>query len=129
MIENNEMVKENVINKSKAVLVFQLITAVLYAVLTIFIIGSFFESVVLVDKNEPYVGVGIALYLVIFVMIFGGSGAILTAVMSLIGLIVGLNKRKKGFFVSKGKIAYFIVFIILPILTVAIIGILTKLMA
>ena len=129
MIENNEMVKENVINKSKAVLVFQLITAVLYAVLTIFIIGSFFESVVLVDKNEPYVGVGIALYLVIFIMIFGGSGAILTAVMSLIGLIVGLNKRKKGFFVSKGKIAYFIVFIILPILTVAIIGILTKLMA
>ena len=116
MIENNEMVKENVINKSKAVLVFQLITAVLYAVLTIFIIGSFFESVVLVDKNEPYVGVGIALYLVIFVMIFGGSGAILTAVMSLIGLIVGLNKRKKGFFVSKGKIAYFIIFIILEII-------------
>ena len=126
MIENKEIEKEKIVNKSKAVLVFQIITAVLYAVLAVLLISSFFESVVFVDKNEPYVGVGIALYLVVFVIIFGGIGAIITALTSLVGLIVGLNKKKKGFLVSKGKIAYFIVFIILPILTVLAIALLTK---
>ena len=129
MIDNKELEKEIVINKSRAVLVFKIITAILYTVLAIMLIGSFLESVVFVDKNEPYVGVGIALYLVIFVIIFGGAGAILTLLMSFIGLIVGLNKKKKGFLVSKGTIVYFIVFMILPIITVLMIGIATKMMA
>lgn len=126
MIENREIEKEKVVNKSKAVLVFQIITAVLYAVLAVLLISSFFESVVFVDKNEPYVGVGIALYLVIFVIMFCGIGAIITSLVSFVGLIISLNKKKKGFLVSKGKIAYFIVFIILPILTVLAIALLTK---
>ncbi len=128
MIENNklEIKKEEV--KSKAVLIFQIITTALYLFFVFFMVYTFIDSVVLVDNPQTH-SLGVALYFVFFVIIFGGIGSLIIALVSLAGLIVALFKRKKGFFVSKGKIAYFIVFIILPILTVAIIGILTKLMA
>lgn len=127
-MENN-IVMENIENKgkSKGVLIFQIITAILYLMLSFFLIYSFIDSVLIVENPDTH-SLGVAVFFVIIVVIIGGIGAAINALVSLAGLMFAIFKRKKGFIVSKGKIAYFIVFIVLPILTVLILGIITKLM-
>ncbi len=122
MIDNMEVKR-----KSKAVVIFQIIVALLYAFFAFFMIYTFIDSVVLVENPNTH-SLGVAIFLIYIVIIFGGAGAITNLIVSFIGLMVCLVKKKKGFLVSKGQIAYFIVFCILPVLTVFTIGIITRLM-
>lgn len=60
-------------------------------------------------------GLGLALYLIIFVLIGGGVCTLISTVCSVIGLFVTLDKREPG--TKKGQIAFFIIMSLLPLVT------------
>ncbi len=113
--------------KNTLLIVLQVIVAVLFVGLTAFLVGGLINEINTPPANTENTidlsGLGLALYLIIVIILIGGAGYLLNTILSIVGLIISLSKRKDG--VGKGTIIYFIIFIALPIITEALLILLT----
>ncbi len=107
--------------KSKFLTALKIIFSVIYLAVTIWLVWG------LVDIAISPSGVNsldVALYLVFIVLIFGSIGYILSLIPAIIGLIYSSVKK-----LGKGNIISFIIAVILPIITEAILIIVCNLLA
>ena len=104
-----------------------MIVAVLFVGLTVFLVSGLINEITKPPVNSENTidlsGLGLALYLIIVIILIGGAGYLLNTILSIVGLIISLSKRKDG--VGNGTIIYFVVFIALPIITEALLILLT----
>lgn len=92
--------------------VVSIISYVAVLVLLILPLQSVLESAEVGGLSE---GISVALYLVLFVIIIGGIGCLISTVVSVVGLFVTLDKRQPG--TKKGQIVFFSIMSLLPIIT------------
>ena len=113
-LEVTEDIQPTKPKKSLAVLILQIVTAVLFALTTAVIIWSVVSGYVSDLNNESgwkFGKLGMALALIIY----GVSGYGATAITSIVGLVLSCTKKRKSI-TTKGQKIYFIVFIVLPII-------------
>lgn len=104
--------------RAVAVTALQIITAVIYTFLT-----TYFMIMLIDVINTPppqdgsFDGRGLALaaFLIITIAI-GGIGYIINLIVSIAGIVVSANAKKKDI-VGMGSIIYFVIFTVLPIIT------------
>ncbi len=123
-IQNNDVAP--VQNKKKFLLVWKIIVAVLYAAITGFLVWSLFDALASLNDSVPegqlnFNGLGYGLYLIIVVLILGSIVYAVNAILSIVGLVVSVKKDA-----GIGTKIYFIIFIVLPIITEIIIFIVAK---
>lgn len=87
-----------------------IITPILYAIITIYLAWSLAD--VMGGENQA---LGIAIWLSIIFTIFGTGGYIACEIPAIIGLILTCVKKPNG--LRKGQLVYFMIFIVLPIVT------------
>lgn len=87
-----------------------IITPILYAIITIYLAWSLLD--VMGGENQA---LGIAIWLSIIFTIFGTGGYIVCEIPAIIGLILTCVKKPNG--LRKGQLVYFMIFIVLPIVT------------
>ena len=116
-----EQVKENEVatanNKSTFLLVWKIVVAVLYVIITALLVWGLVDALIKLNTPVPdgkvnFNGLGFAIFLVIIVLVFGTIAYAINVITSIVGLVIS---RKKG--ADKGTKIYFIVFIFLPIIT------------
>ncbi|MBO5067937.1 MAG: hypothetical protein J6C62_06005 [Clostridia bacterium] len=90
-----------------------IITPILYSLVTLFLVYTLYDTVV--GANPDTLGLSLALWLTLFLIIFGTFGYIAAMIPAIIGLILTIVRRPSGLRV--GQLIYFIVFTILPILS------------
>lgn len=100
--------------KYKSLLVFKILFIVAYVLMTAFLVWNFIDAL-----NSENVGLSLALYLALIVIIIGSIGYIVCLTLAIIGLIISIIKK------TKPNIITFIIFTFLPIITEAIIIIIT----
>lgn len=115
------MTLQNSNEKQKKLLVPRIISAVLYLLVTAFLVYSLIDSL-----NSENLSLSIALYLAIIVIIFGSIGYGVCIIFSFVCFIVAIAKRK---ILAKGTSTYFAIFTILPVLTEFLIIVICKLIA
>ena len=96
--------------KKNNLLALKIIFAITYLIVTIFLVVQYVEVATIVDQANK--AVSLALYLAIFVIIFGGIGYGLSLIISIVGLIFACIKK-----VGRGTITFFITTTILPIIS------------
>lgn len=115
--------------KNVAIIIFQIIAALIYLGVTVYL------TVLLIDVlNTPPPqdgqidgkGIAFAAYLIITI-IFGGIGYIIDIIISIVGLVVSSNQRKKGC-CGVGTIIYFVAFVLLPIITFIVLIVLPRIL-
>ena len=99
--------------KSGKYKVLWIITPILYSLVTLFLVYTLYDTVV--GANPDTLGLSLALWLTLFLIIFGTFGYIAAMIPPIIGLILTIVRRPNGLRV--GQLIYFIVFTILPILS------------
>ena len=112
-LEVTEDIQPTKPKKSLAVLILQIVTAVLFALTTAVIIWSIISGVVSDMNNESGWKLG-KLGMAIILIIYGILGYGATAITSIVGLVLCCSKKFKST-TTKGQKIYFIVFIALPI--------------
>lgn len=95
--------------------VLKIITAVFYALIVLFFVATFIDTVLSYDPNAQFTGLGFAVYLIVIVVYIGSIANAVPTILSVIGIILSVKKRSKGCPVS--TTVFFIVFAILPYLT------------
>lgn len=95
--------------KSKFLTALKIIFIIIYVLLTAFLAWGLIDTLTAPSENAS---LGLAIYLAIVVIIFGGIGYALSLVVAILGMIVAIVKRA-----GKGNVAFFIVAVLLPILT------------
>lgn len=105
--------------KQPKLLVPRIISAVLYLLITAFLVYTLIDSL-----DSENLSLSIGLYLAIVLIILGGISYGVSIIFSFVCLIIAIVKRKK---LTKFTPFYFLIFTILPILTMAIIFIICKL--
>lgn len=90
-----------------------IITPILYSLVTLFLVYTLIDTVA--GANPDTLGLSLALWLTIFLIIFGSFGYIGAMIPAIIGLILTIVRRPSGLRV--GQLIYFIIFTILPILS------------
>lgn len=100
--------------KYKSLLIFKILFIVAYALMTAFLVWNLIDS--LTSEN---VGLSLALYLALIVIIIGSIGYIVCIILAIVGLIISIVKK------TKPNIITFVIFTLLPIITEAIIIIIT----
>lgn len=103
------MTNQNIQEKPKKLLVPRIISAVLYVLVTAFLVYSLIDSL-----NSNNVSLSIALYLSIIVIIFGSISYGVCIIFSFVCFIIAMVKRKT---LTKATPIYFAIFTALPILT------------
>ena len=119
LFEQNDLFETEIVpptkpKKSLAVLIFQIVTAVLFVVTTALMVWSVVSGYVSDLNNESgwkFGKLGMALALIIY----GVSGYGATVITSIVGLVLSCTKKRKSI-TTKGQKIYFIVFIVLPII-------------
>lgn len=114
MIEIDEKVLKQ--PKKTSLIIFATITALIYIIYTVFLAVGIIEALT-TPTTDNWAGVGVALFYVFFVIIFGSIFYGADIILAIIGLIISHKKRKQG--LKKGFNGYFIVMCILPLLTLA----------
>lgn len=110
MTENNEVLNDN--KKIPKFTPYKIVVATLYALITLFLVGSLIDVIVNPGTN---LGWSLALYLAIILIIIGGIANGICAVLSTVGIILSAVKRKDG--CKTSTLIYFCVFAGLPIFT------------
>ncbi|MBQ9756036.1 MAG: hypothetical protein IJV99_00385 [Clostridia bacterium] len=111
---------ERTVERVKRVPIFlKVLSAIIYLVVTAFLIYGLIGCL-----DDKKVKVSLAFYLTFSVIIFGSIGNIISTIVSLVGLIISIIKRKNGG--SMADVIYFIVMVILPALTEIVIILITK---
>ncbi len=95
-------------NRSIFLTILKILSAVFYALVTAYLVYGLID----VLSSGGNVSLGIAVYLTFSVIILGSIGYIITLIPAIIGLISSIAKEA-GLF----SILYFVVFILLPIIT------------
>lgn len=114
LIIDDNILEERANQKKKGELTaLKVVSAILYALVTGFLLFEFFWILFTEQSN---VGLGLAVYLVIILAAIGSIANAVPTILSLIGLIITVVKRKKGEF-SISTLVYFIVFTALPYVT------------
>ena len=117
-ITNNVAAEEKPKKRPVAVLVLQIITAIIYTLLT----GFFISMLIDVAGTPPaqdgsFDGKGLALAVfLIMLIVFGGIGYIINLILSIVGIVVSSNAKKKEL-CGMGRVIYFVVFTLLPLIT------------
>ena len=99
--------------KSGKYKVLWIITPILYSLVTLCLVYTLYDTVV--GANPDTLGLSLALWLTLFLIIFGTFGYIAAMIPPIIGLILTIVRRPNGLRV--GQLIYFIVFTILPVLS------------
>lgn len=97
------------INKSKFIKIFQIITAILYAIATVL------SVIIMVDILSQPQNIGTAFAVAIWI-VFAAVALSIPLVFSIIGLIASIIKKSNAQ-CGTGAVVYFIIFSVLPILT------------
>lgn len=98
--------------KSKALTALKIIWAILIVAITAFLVWGAVDTFIQESNNDgSFQGLGIALYLIYFVMILGSIGYGVTVIIAIAGLIVSIVKKYKG------SSVFFIFAIIIPVVT------------
>ena len=105
---NNEQTIEPVKN-NKLLKAFKITYLIIYSLLTLFLILTYID--VMVNPSDMQ-NLGIALYLVIFVLIIGGIGYAVSLIFAVTGLVISIKKK-----VKKSTLAFYIVATVLPVVT------------
>lgn len=114
LIIDDNILEESANQKKKGELTaLKVVSAILYALVTGFLLFEFFW---ILFTEQSHVGLGLAVYLVIILAAIGSIANAVPTILSLIGLIITVVKRKKGEF-SISTLVYFIVFTALPYVT------------
>ena len=113
--EENQSV--SVDKKNKLIFVLKIIVAIIYFAMTAFLTWGLIDALATLNAPVPegqmnFNSLGMAVYLVVIVLIMGLAVYSTNMVLSIVGLV--LSNKKKA---SKGTKIYFIVFIILPVIT------------
>ena len=113
--EENQSV--SVDKKNKLIFILKIIVAIIYFAMTAFLAWGLIDALATLNAPVPdgqmnFNGLGFAVYLIVVVLLIGSSVYAVDVVLSIIGLI---TCKKKG--ASKRDKIYFIVFILLPIIT------------
>lgn len=95
--------------KSKLLTTLKVIYLIIYIALTAYLVWGLLDIVITPSSNPS---LEVAVYLTIVVIIIGGIGYIVSLIPAIIGLIYSIVKRA-----GKGNIIFFIVAIILPIIS------------
>ncbi len=99
-------------NSFKGCKALKIISALLYFLMTAFL------TVILIDiilNPGDLPGLGIALFLIIFVLIIGSIGYGITVILSIVGAILSAKRMPLGG--RKSNLIFFTVFSILPVVT------------
>lgn len=115
---NTNVVEEKPKKRSVAVLVLQIITAVIYTLLTAYFVVLLIDVINTPppqDGSFDSKGLALAAFLIITIAI-GGIGYIVNLIVSIAGIIVSANAKKKEL-VGIGRVIYFVIFTLLPIIT------------
>ncbi len=99
--------------KSGKYKVLWIITAILYALVTLFLAYTLYDTLVGADPDTK--GLSLALWLTFIFIIFGTFGYIATMIPPIIGLILTIVRRPNGLRV--GQLIYFIIFTLLPVIS------------
>ena len=103
------------VKAQKAVNVFKIISAVIYGLITLFLLITFFDTVFSNSENK---GLSLAVYLAIILIAVGGIAYVVNMAVTLIGFIITAVNIKNG--IKKSNLVYFLIFTVLPIFTEAI---------
>lgn len=103
------------VKAQKAVNVFKIISAVIYGLITVFLLITFFDTVFSNSENK---GLSLAVYLAIILIAIGGIAYAVNMAVTLIGFIITALNIKNG--IKKSNLVYFLIFTVLPIFTEAI---------
>ena len=95
--------------KSKFLTALKIIFIIIYVLLTAFLAWGLIDTLTAPSENAS---LGLAIYLAIVVIIFGGLGYAVSLISAILGLIVAIVKRS-----GKGNVAFFIIAIFLPVVT------------
>ena len=112
--ENNnicEEINENSQTKEIKLKALKIISVVCYAIVSAFLVYLLL-SVVINPGTNYNLAVGVCL---IFGLVFGGIGYLVTLIPTIIGLIISIVKREKG--CTKKTRVFFIIFTILPFIS------------
>ena len=107
--------------KSKFLTSLKIIFAIIYLAVTIWLVWGLIDIVI---SPSGVNSLDVALYLAFIVIIFGSIGYILSLIPAIMGLIYSIAKK-----FGKSNIIFFIVAVILPIITETIIIIICNLLA
>lgn len=111
-LENNVLNNEQTIEprkNNKLLKAFKITYLIIYSLLTLFLILTYID--VMVNPSDMQ-NLGIALYLVIFVLIIGGIGYAVSLIFAVTGLVISIKKK-----VKKSTLAFYIVATALPVVT------------
>lgn len=95
--------------KSKLLATLKVIYLIIYLALTVYLAWGLVDIVITPSSNQS---LEIAVYLTFMVIMIGGIGYIVSIIPALIGLIACITKRA-----GKGSIIFFIVAVLLPIIS------------
>ncbi|MBR1984081.1 MAG: hypothetical protein IKA12_05295 [Clostridia bacterium] len=98
--------------KTKKLVVLKIIISVLYVLINALLLWEYLDIVSITDATNK--GLSLAVYLVIIVLIIGNIGNLAAVTLSVIGLIISVAK---GY--GKGNVVFFVLGIVLPVLTEA----------
>ena len=128
VVEEQTSVINPVKNKNTFLLVWKIIVGALYITITAFLMWGLIDA--LNGLNTPVPdgqmnlnGLGFALFLIIVVLILGTGAYLINVILSIVGLVVSIKKQA-----GVGTKLYFILFIVLPIITEIVIFVLGKLL-
>ena len=129
--ENIDEVNIKVLKIEKALKILKVITAIMYSLVTLFLLITFFDTVFSAYPSEDLSqsaneGVNIvlgkdfsiAMYIALVLIIIGGISYLITLIPTIIGFIISAVNIKKG--VKKSNMIYFLVFTLLPVITEAV---------
>ncbi len=91
----------------------KIISILLYVALLTFLLIEFIPILTETDLSKQKLM--LAFFIMFILVIFGGIGAIVGTVVSLIGLLLTIKNRQKG--ENKGQLIFFIVMTVLPLFT------------
>ena len=94
-------------------LALKIVSIIVYLALLTFLLIEFIPILSQTDINNKKIM--IAAFLVLILIIIGGIGAIVSTLISIVGLIIAIANRKKD--QTKTHVIYFIIMSILPLLT------------
>lgn len=98
--------------KTKKLVVLKIIISVLYVLVNALLLWEYLDIVSITDATNK--GLSLAVYLVIIVLIIGNIGNLTAVTLSVIGLIISVAKGYK-----KANVVFFVLGIVLPVLTEA----------
>ena len=110
VVENTQNEKET--TSPKKLTAVKIVWLVVMAVLTAWLVWGLVDVINTHDQTTS--GLSLAVYLVIMVLIFGGIGYGVCALIGIVGTIVVAVNIKKGI-TTKGTLAWFICMIVIPI--------------